>query len=78
MKEYILQLVEELVGAHSYGIKRAKADEIGALVKTAVFPADEPDSTETVPSSSDMAAQQKLPGDPHAANSLILSGDNHE
>lgn len=41
MKEYVLQLLEELVGAHNHGQKRAKADEIAALVKTAVFVADE-------------------------------------
>ncbi|MDP9114678.1 MAG: hypothetical protein M3O20_13495 [Acidobacteriota bacterium] len=41
MKEYVLQLIEELVGAHSYGQKRTKADEIAAIVKTAVFAADQ-------------------------------------
>lgn len=46
MKEYVLQLIEELMGAHNYGAKRSKADEIAALVKTAVFPADQADETE--------------------------------
>lgn len=41
MKEYILQLLEELVGAHTLRVKQEKAAEIAALVKTAVFPTDE-------------------------------------
>ena len=49
MKERALELIEELVGAHNYGAKRNKADELAALVKTAVFPADQVDELDAEP-----------------------------
>jgi len=48
MKERVLELLEELVGAHTHNQKRAKADEIAAIVKTAVFPADQVDEPPTL------------------------------
>lgn len=82
MKEYVLQLLEELVGSHTHGQKQAKADEIAALVKTAVFPADQAD--ELPPAE----AAQQAPDNPAAENStlsplanegpLIPSEDHHE
>lgn len=51
MKERVLELLEELVSSHTLSQKRAKADEIAAIVKTAVFVADDIEARPaTVPS----------------------------